>query len=190
MLILSTFTIVIGCKHKSIQPSSDAFTKAEYFKSDANNFKKVNHHLKDFKTKLNSINSKEAWPKITVTFTFGGFQIQNNPCLGGSFCGICTGLCFQFEKKEKLAYEPLTPEEVSNGDILFTVQDLPNDNVIVLYPESSLDNGDGYFYIDGDHEFSDEVNDFIGRDIKLKNGAYLIDYSGSHPFGAVIIDTY
>lgn len=182
---------LISCKQLTISPSTDNnLTKVDYFKSDINHFNKINHTLSDFKGILNAANPKEAWPKIHISFTFGGFNGPNNPCIGGANCGSCIGLCIQVTRESKLVFAAPTPQELEEGVKLLDWQDLPNEKLIVLYPSSTFDNGDGYFYIDGDHEFSDEVNNFVGRDIKFKSGAYLIDYSSTNPFGAVIVETY
>jgi len=45
-------------------------------------------------------------------------------------------------------------------------------------------------HVQGNHSFSQEVNDFIGRPVQLKEGSYKIIYHPHYEFGIAIVRTY
>jgi hypothetical protein len=132
---------------------------------------------------------KAAWPKIKVTATFGGFvNSGNNPCNGCENCGCCVGLCIEIIRG-KMAYIPLTDEEVARNVVLFDFVDLPSIKQLVLIPKNNIDNGDGWLHVDGDNSFSQEISDHFGRQMTLKKGSYRIVYTPQYEHGIVVVHT-
>jgi len=123
--------------------------------------------------------------RIKVTFTFGAFK----NCKGCANCGCCFGLCIQGGKYAKISNVPLTDEEIKQKFVLFDYVDIPKSNQIIFLPSSNIDNGDRYVHVEDDVVFSEEVNKFIGRKVKIQKGSYEILYNEKFPFGAVVFNT-
>lgn len=180
-----------SCKSEEFKKQNKPFLeRQEGFNTENNSFGvfECPYEIKDLELLINS-NEKVAWPKIRVTATFGGFNIPNNPCSGCENCGCCFGLCIQSGGKSSLAYTDLSDDEIKDKEVLFDFVDEPDDDQIILIPMSNIDNGDGYFHVEENTTFTDRVNDFIGRNIRLSQGSYEIKYLEGFDYGIVVIRT-
>jgi hypothetical protein len=183
---------IASCERSSIKKANTPITeKQKDFNSEGNSFGIYNCPYTD-KELVNVLSNrnKAAWPKIKVTATFGGFNItHNNPCVGCQNCGCCIGLCVEVSRNSVLAHNPLTDEEINHQVMLFDFIDNPGKKEIILIPNSNADNGDGYFHIENNATFSNEVNDHIGREIRMKQGSYQIKQTSSYAHGIIVVKT-
>lgn len=187
VLLMTLCLSVAGCSRNEIKKTNQPITeRQEDFNSGGSSFAKVKcpYGVKELNSVLN-LREKEAWPKIKVTATFGVFP----HCKGCVYCGCCTGLCLQIEKRSSLAYAPLTNEEITDRKVLFDFIDLPMKNQIVLIPNQNVDNGDGYLHVEHGATFSDDVNHYIGRKVEMIEGSYEIVYSDGYPLGIAVVST-
>lgn len=165
-------------------------SKNEFNKIEASKAVK-NQLAEDDILDLLQYSQKAAWPRIKVTLTWGGFITDPNvpnPCAGGSYCGLCFGLCIQFTKsKSKMMYEP---ETLGDQEASFNYIDRLFENKFVLIPNSNVDNGDGTFNIEGDCELNDEIYEYLNvSPFVLKGGSYSINYIEGYDHGVIVIDT-
>ncbi len=185
--------ILAGCKNPNLKvPNKPIKEQQENIKIERIPFETYDcpYNQFDLLAIINENHEKESWPKIRVTATFGGLVfLENNPCVGCENCGCCFGLCIEIESKSKMVYVPLTNTQLAQKEILFDFIDRPNNNEIILIPNSNIDNGDGYLHNSGDSKFGVDVCNYIGRQIQLKKGSYEIVYSNQFPFGVIVVTT-
>jgi hypothetical protein len=119
--------------------------------------------------------------KLKFSFNSGVFET----CQGGACCGSCPVVCIQYGVSP--GGNGVAEQEAAEGfglaDIILS-ENRPD--LLFFFPERSADNGDGYVRILDDFNLGADVKQFFGREIVIKKGKYLINYTEDFPLGAVV----
>jgi len=136
-------------------------------------------------------NEKAAKPpkkkkRIKFSFTFGGFEA----CKGGANCGSCPGICFQFLPAP--TDDTLTGEELLRGFGLADVAIIPpalesEDFLLLIKPDRSMDNGDGYVRINNDTYLGDQFSEYVEHSCTVQEGQYEINFDNGNEYGVVAL---